>query len=65
MSADRFSPPATRKRPVTSFPIIPAQIIIIEPLGRRRIPIAQLSLLKTHPLLQQPGSFGHALDPSV
>ena len=54
-----------RMRPASLFPIIPPQIITIEPLCWRRIPIAQLSPLKAHPLVKPSGSFGDALDSSV
>ena len=63
--ADSFSSSGRQKRPVTSFRIIPPQIITTEPLCLRRIPIGQLSPLKTHPLLKASGSFGDALDSSV
>ena len=62
MSADSFSSSSTRKRPVSSFSIIPPQIITTELLCWRRIPIAQLSPLKTHLLVKPSGSFGDALD---
>ena len=55
MSLNSFWPSGTRKRPVTSFPIILPQIIATEPLCWCRILITQLSPLKTHPLSKPSG----------
>ena len=65
MSGDIFSRSGTRKRPVSSFQIIPPQIIATEPLCRSGIPTAQLSPLRTYPLVKPSGPFGDALDSSV
>ena len=56
----RFS--GTRKRSVSSFRIIPPQILTTKLLCCHAIPTEQLSLLKIHPFVKPSGSFGNAFD---
>ena len=62
--AGSFSSSGTRKRSVSSFRIIPPQILTTELLCCRAIPTEQLSPLKIHPFVKPSGSFGNALDSS-